>query len=118
VRSNLLRLLTAANGMARPRSAVYLLGPWSGGVKQSSRSMRCAHLRIHWRLSARSGSTLAKTRSIHPMDAVASATKAHAIAENLNDLSLTVAANYYLSTAYFAAGNYQQAKESLKKRSC
>jgi hypothetical protein len=37
----------SGNGMARPRSATYLLN--RGREAQSSRSMRCAHLRTHVR---------------------------------------------------------------------
>src|SRR5260370_1713088 len=45
------------NGMARPRPAPTLLGCGCGGVTQSSRSLRCAHLRRRRKLSPPSGST-------------------------------------------------------------
>jgi class 3 adenylate cyclase/tetratricopeptide (TPR) repeat protein len=47
----------------------------------------------------------------HAADAPAFAERALAIAEGLGDLSLRVAANYYLGTAYFAAGDYRRADE-------
>src|SRR5215468_3488766 len=54
----------SGNGMARPRPAAILLDYGWGGVTQSSRSTRCAHLSSHWIGSARLGSTSARTRSI------------------------------------------------------
>jgi tetratricopeptide (TPR) repeat protein len=51
----------------------------------------------------------------HTADAVASAQKVEAIAATLHDLPLTVAANYYLATAHFAAGDYARAGEFFQK---
>jgi class 3 adenylate cyclase/tetratricopeptide (TPR) repeat protein len=51
----------------------------------------------------------------HTADAVASARNVQAIADARDDLSLTVAANYYLGTAYLAAGDYRGAGEFLEK---
>jgi tetratricopeptide (TPR) repeat protein len=51
----------------------------------------------------------------HSADAVASARKVEAIAGTLGDLPLTVAANYYLGTAHFAAGDYRRAGEFFEK---
>ena len=51
----------------------------------------------------------------HSADAVASARKVEAIAKTLGDLPLTVAANYYLATAYFAAGDQRRAGEFFAK---
>jgi class 3 adenylate cyclase/tetratricopeptide (TPR) repeat protein len=51
----------------------------------------------------------------HTADAVASAQKVEAIAATLHDLPLTVAANYYLATAHFAAGDYARADEFFQK---
>lgn len=51
----------------------------------------------------------------HTADAVASARKAEAIAATLRDLSLAVAANYYLATAHFAAGDHARAGELFRK---
>ncbi|HXH22403.1 MAG TPA: adenylate/guanylate cyclase domain-containing protein [Dehalococcoidia bacterium] len=50
----------------------------------------------------------------HSADAVASAQTVQAIAERLGDLPLTVAANYYLGTAYFTAGDYRRTGEFLE----
>ena len=44
----------------------------------------------------------------HAADAPAFAERALAIAEGLGDLSLRVAANYYLGSAYFVAGDYRR----------
>ncbi len=51
----------------------------------------------------------------HSADAVASARKVEVIAGSLGDLPLTVAANYYLGTAYLAAGDYRGAVEFCEK---
>jgi class 3 adenylate cyclase/tetratricopeptide (TPR) repeat protein len=48
-------------------------------------------------------------------DAVTSARKVQAIAEQLGDLPLTVAANYYLATAHLAAGDYRRAGEFFER---
>ncbi|OGK77313.1 MAG: hypothetical protein A2X52_07685 [Candidatus Rokubacteria bacterium GWC2_70_16] len=53
----------------------------------------------------------------HAADAVASAQTAQAIAERLGDLSLTIAANYYVGTAHFVAGDYRRAGEVLERTS-
>jgi tetratricopeptide (TPR) repeat protein len=47
----------------------------------------------------------------HAADAPAFAERALTIAEGLGDLSLRVAANYYLGTAYFVAGDYRRTDE-------
>jgi class 3 adenylate cyclase/tetratricopeptide (TPR) repeat protein len=47
-------------------------------------------------------------------DAVSSAKKVEQMAEELDDLTLKVVANYYLGTAYFTAGDYKRAGDSLK----
>ena len=47
----------------------------------------------------------------HAADAPAFAERALAIAEGLGDLPLRVAANYYLGTAYFVAGDYRRTDE-------
>jgi len=51
----------------------------------------------------------------HSADAVTSACKVEAIAGALGDLPLTVAANYYLATAHFAAGDFRRAGEFFEK---
>ena len=51
----------------------------------------------------------------HSADAVSSAGKVEEMAEQLGDLSLQVVANYYLGTAYFTAGDYKRAGDSLNK---
>jgi len=51
----------------------------------------------------------------HTANAVASARKVESIATELDDLPLAVAANYYLGTAYFTAGNYRLCEEYLQK---
>ena len=48
-------------------------------------------------------------------DAVKSAKKVEEMAEKLDDLSLKVVANYYLGTAYFTAGDYKRAGDSLNQ---
>jgi len=48
-------------------------------------------------------------------DAVTSAKKVEEMAEKLDDLSLKVVANYYLGTAYFTAGDYKRAGDSLNQ---
>jgi tetratricopeptide (TPR) repeat protein len=47
----------------------------------------------------------------HAADAPAFAERALTIGEALEDLTLRVAANYYLATAYFVAGNYRRLDE-------
>jgi class 3 adenylate cyclase/tetratricopeptide (TPR) repeat protein len=47
----------------------------------------------------------------HAADAPAFAERALSIAEEVGDLPLRVAANYYLGTAYFVAGDYRRADE-------
>jgi class 3 adenylate cyclase/tetratricopeptide (TPR) repeat protein len=51
----------------------------------------------------------------HAAHAVASALEVRGIAEDLDDLALSVAANYYLGTAYFTAGDYRQAEDLLDR---
>jgi class 3 adenylate cyclase/tetratricopeptide (TPR) repeat protein len=51
----------------------------------------------------------------HAADAPPFAERALTIADGLRDLSLRVAANYYLGTAYFVAGDYQRADEFFPK---
>ena len=51
----------------------------------------------------------------HTADAVSSAQKVQEMAERLDDLSLTVVANYYLGTAYFTAGDYRRAGKCLEQ---
>jgi class 3 adenylate cyclase/tetratricopeptide (TPR) repeat protein len=62
-----------------------------------------AYLSEHFRLTG------------HAADAVASAQKVRAIAGSLGDFSLIVAANYYLGTAHFTAGDYRRAAEFLEE---
>ena len=51
----------------------------------------------------------------HAADAIASARKVAAIADELGDVPLKVAANYYLGTAHFAAGDYVEAGTHLQR---
>jgi tetratricopeptide (TPR) repeat protein len=50
----------------------------------------------------------------HSRDAIASALKVEAIANELDEVSLAVAAKYYLGTAYFTAGDHVQAGTHLE----
>ena len=51
----------------------------------------------------------------HAPDAPALAERALAIAEGLGDLSLCVAANYYLGTAHFVVGDYRRTDEAFPR---
>jgi class 3 adenylate cyclase/tetratricopeptide (TPR) repeat protein len=51
----------------------------------------------------------------HTSDACTFALRLQEIAGRLGDLPLTVAANYYLATAYFAAGDYRRAGAFFEK---
>jgi tetratricopeptide (TPR) repeat protein len=51
----------------------------------------------------------------HAPDAPAFAERALRISERVEDLPLSVAANYYLGTAYFVAGDYRQVDEFFQR---
>jgi tetratricopeptide (TPR) repeat protein len=99
------------------RNALWPLGRFETGV---------AHLRDAERLAERLGDQRRlgwiaaylseHTRQTgHAAEAPAFAERARTIAEGLGDLALHVAANYYLGTAYYVAGQYRRTDEFFQR---
>jgi len=95
------------------RNALWPLGRFETGFRHLRDAERLAaelgdQRRLGWIAAYMSEHTRQTGRAT---DAPAFAERALAIAEQLGDLPLRVAANYYLGTANFVAGNYRQTDE-------
>jgi predicted ATPase/class 3 adenylate cyclase len=98
------------------RSSVFPLGQVEAGLQHLQDAERIAtDLDDRRRLALISAYVSEHHRLTgHSQDAIASAQKVGTIAEELGDMALSIAAKYYLGTAYFTAGDHAQAGTHLE----
>ena len=99
------------------RNALWPLGHFEIGVGHLGDAERLAtalgdQRRLGWITAYLSEHT---RQTGHAADAPAFAERALTIARRLGDLQLDVAANYYLGTAYYVAGDYRRVDEYLSR---
>src|SRR5262249_33234708 len=92
------------------RNALWPLGRFESGFEHVQAAERLAtalddQRRLGWIAAYLSEHT---RQTGHVADAPAFAHRALTIAQGVDDLQLAVAANYYLGTAYFVAGDYRR----------
>ena len=99
------------------RNALWPLGRFELGFRHLQDAERLASAlgdqrRLGWIAAYLSEHT---RQTGHAADAPAFAQRALTIAEGLDDLELAVAANYYLGSAYFVAGDYRRVDEYFSR---
>jgi len=99
------------------RNSLWPLGDFEAGLGHLCDAERLAtelgdQRRLGWIAAYQSEHT---RQTGHAANAPAFAERALAIAEELSDLSLQVAANYYFGSAYFAAGDYRRTDDFFSR---